>query len=220
MRRHLPCEHPSLRPTPRFQRGRVEKPPSGESPRMGPASRRGSATWLGGSGPRGHRRGPRGPGSLEATLWAPAMGPVRRPERSSAHRSSRVGISSLWTPAWPSHPVARWRGRLAETARTWTSLSRVPASTWAFLSIHSADEINFSTVRWQHATIPVPTQHRAMTLQQIAAFVALTGFAGLVGVFGLGIIGNLAASSRPERRMGVPLSTLFTAACLVVAVSL
>jgi hypothetical protein len=59
-----------------------------------------------------------------------------------------------------------------------------------------------------------------MTLQQIAAFVALTGFAGLVGVFGLGIIGNLAASSRPERRMGVPLSTLFTAACLVVAVSL
>jgi hypothetical protein len=51
MRRHLPCEHPSLRPTPRFQRGRVEKPPSGESPRMGPASRRGSAALLGGSAP-------------------------------------------------------------------------------------------------------------------------------------------------------------------------
>ena len=43
---------------------------------------------------------------------------------------------------------------------------------------------------------------------------------GLVGVFGLGIIGNLASNSRPERRMGVPLSILLTVACLIVGVSL
>lgn len=42
---------------------------------------------------------------------------------------------------------------------------------------------------------------------------------GLVGVFGLGIIGNLASNSRAERRMGVPLSILLTVACLIVGLN-
>ncbi len=43
---------------------------------------------------------------------------------------------------------------------------------------------------------------------------------GLVGLFGLSLLGNLASSSRAERRMGVPVAGLLMVACLIVAVGL